>query len=182
MKIKLAQITTLLTLFILIFAGCGPSDIQIATMTAAAWTSTPEATFTPSATSTPTISPTPTFTSTPEATPTPTYEVGDSWTRPKDGMLVMYISAGSFTIGVDPDDAFAECLKTRDYCGREWFTYTPVDTASTDAFWIDSTEVTNQMYAGCVSEGVCTPPRNTGLFDIESYGNYPVGYVNLADA
>lgn len=55
-------------LAIIILVGCGPSEAEIATMTATMWTATPTHTNTP----TPTYTPTPTPTPTPTATPTPT--------------------------------------------------------------------------------------------------------------
>lgn len=66
----------LLLLVFLSFTGCSPSESEIATMTASAWTSTPTYTLTPTSTSTPTPTETPTptatLTPTPEATTTPT--------------------------------------------------------------------------------------------------------------
>ena len=65
----------------IILTSCGPSETEIATMTALAWTATPTATHTPMPTETPTptptstpaptLSPTPEVTSTPTETPTP---------------------------------------------------------------------------------------------------------------
>ncbi len=51
-------------------------------------------------------------------------------------------------------------------------------------FWIYSTEVTNQMYAWCVSLGKCTPPSaeaNAGYGD-PRFLNYPVAGVNWQQA
>ncbi len=51
-------------------------------------------------------------------------------------------------------------------------------------FWIYSTEVTNQMYAWCVSLGKCTPPSaaaNAGYAD-PRFLNYPVVGVNWQQA
>ncbi|MEW6405551.1 MAG: SUMF1/EgtB/PvdO family nonheme iron enzyme [Chloroflexota bacterium] len=57
-----------------------------------------------------------------------------------------------------------------------------------DAFWIDQTEVTNEMYALCVADGACDPPDNTNsysrenYFDAEEFADYPVVYVSWYDA
>ena len=60
----------------LLLAGCGPSEAEIATMTATMWTPTPTSTLTLTPTltftPTPTLTPTPTETPTPEATTMPT--------------------------------------------------------------------------------------------------------------
>lgn len=65
-----------LLLLIILLAACGPSEAEIAIMTATMWTPTYTATLTPTSTSTPTptstLTPTPTDTPTPQATATPT--------------------------------------------------------------------------------------------------------------
>ena len=66
----------------------------------------------------------------------------------------------------------------------------PQHTVYLDAFWIDQTDVTNTMYAKCVSAGICDQPTNLSSFTRSSYygnsqfDNYPVIYVdwNMADA
>lgn len=67
MKYKTWIVVILCTLLATLISGCGPSEEEIATMTASSWTATPTPTFTPTLTFTPT--PTPTFT--PTFTPTP---------------------------------------------------------------------------------------------------------------
>jgi formylglycine-generating enzyme required for sulfatase activity len=62
------------------------------------------------------------------------------------------------------------------------------NTVHLESFWIDKTEVTNAMYAGCVQSGNCDPPRESRSHTRESYyGNpefedYPVIYVSWVDA
>ncbi len=66
---------------VLLLTACGPSPEEQATMTAAAWTSTPTSTLTPTSTATftltpsltPTLTYTPTITFTPTVTATPTF-------------------------------------------------------------------------------------------------------------
>jgi formylglycine-generating enzyme required for sulfatase activity len=107
--------------------------------------------------------------------------VGSTLTSDKDGMTLVFVPAGEFTMGSDADDALAECQKFRSDCQRDWFTdEEPPHSVHVDDFWIDQTEVTNRMYALCVEAGVCQEPTSTG-FDPRSryYGNaefdnYPV--------
>ena len=129
-------------------------------------TRTPLPINTPVKTSTPVFTPTPIFTSTPQ------YQIGSTWTRPADGMVMVYVPEGNFTMGSnngDPDEQ-------------------PVHTVYLDAFWIDKTEVTNAMYALCVQAGACQLPSDYSSYTRSSYyGNsqyadYPVIYVDLNDA
>ena len=43
----------------------------------------------------------------------------------------------------------------------------PQHTVYLDAFWIDQTDVTNKMYALCVSDGTCTAPSNTSSYPFQ---------------
>jgi eukaryotic-like serine/threonine-protein kinase len=95
---------------------------------------------------TPTSTFTPVFTASPTASPTPLFNVGSSWTRPSDGMVMVYVPEGDFIMGSDignPDEQ-------------------PVHTVYLDAFWIDRTEVTYAEYAKCVEAGVCQQEENNG--------------------
>jgi formylglycine-generating enzyme required for sulfatase activity len=76
----------------------------------------------------------------------------------KDGMVLVYVSAGEFTMGS--------------------FSNPPVDLK---AFWIDRTEVTNAMYAKCVAENKCASP-DTSLYNNSKYTNHPVVWVSWNDA
>ena len=89
----------------------------------------------------------------------------------KDGMTLVYVSAGEFKMGAE------------NHTDEE-----PVHTVNLNAYWIDQTEVTNSMYAKCVSAGTCQPPaRENSATRKKYYGNsefatYPVIYVTWADA
>lgn len=61
---------------------------------------------------------------------------------PKDGMIMIYIPAGNFTMGRENGEPKEK----------------PVHQVYLDYFWIDQTEVTNAMYAKCVSDGICKEP------------------------
>jgi eukaryotic-like serine/threonine-protein kinase len=122
----------------------------------------------------PTLTPTSTFTpvdtATPASTPTSTLGIGSTWTRPADGMVMMYVPAGDFLMG-SPDDTGGDNEH-------------PEHTVYLDAFWIDQTEVTNVMYAQCVEKGACQPPQDKSSYTRSSYyggpeyDEYPVIYVD----
>ena len=122
---------------------------------------------TATATPTKTRTPTPTKTLTPTITFPPTPDIGSSWIRPADGMVMLFVPAGEFTMGSE----------TRD-------DEKPIHMVTLDAYWMDQTEVTNQKYALCVQAGACAPPKQTRSSQrSEYYGNpeydeYPVIYVD----
>lgn len=133
-------------------------------------TSTPTATYTP----TQTLTTTPTPTTTPTATPTPTLAPGATQVSEKDGMVMVYVPEGTFTMG--SEDHYYH------------YEERPVHTVYLDAFWIDRTEVTNGMYAKCVQAGVCTSPfyygssHRNNYYGNSQYDNYPVIYVSWEQA
>jgi formylglycine-generating enzyme required for sulfatase activity len=164
--IKRHSTAVVLVFFVLTLTTCGPSPEEqaIRTATAAAWNLTP--TLTPSSTSTPTQ--TPTFT----ILPTP--GIGSTWTRPVDGMVMVYIPEGQFSMGSTVDQALAECWKFRDDCGRDWFMdEEPPHIINLDAYWMDKTEVTNGMYARCTAARKCQPLSNNKSFTHDSYYDNP---------
>ena len=127
-------------------------------------TSLPTETHTPQPTST-TL---PTETHTPQSTNTPSYSIGSTWVRPADGMVMVYVPEGEFTMGSNDGSSDEQ----------------PVHKVYLDEFWIDQTEVTNAMYALCVRAGACLPPHNNSSYTHSSYyGNsqyadYPVIYIS----
>jgi eukaryotic-like serine/threonine-protein kinase len=124
------------------------------------------------ATSTPT--PTNTSTPTPTFTPTPTLGIGSTNLREKDGMLEIFVPAGSFMMG--------DTSSTADSNEK------PIHKVTLDAFWIDQTEVTNGMYRACVDAGVCDRPSSikskshSNYWDNSAFDNYPVINVTWRDA
>ena len=86
----------------------------------------------------------------------------------KDGMAMLYIPAGDFSMGSNNGEADEK----------------PVHKVNLDAYWIDSTKVTNAMYAKCVSAGVCQEPSNknsnthSNYYGNSQFDNYPVIYVD----
>lgn len=147
-------------------------------------TSTPSATL--SVTQTPTAIP-------PTRTPAPTLAVVNpqigTISTGADGMTLLFVPEGEFTMGAAAKDALAECQRLRSDCRLEWFTNAePAHTVNLSAFWIDETEVTNKQYAACVNAGKCSLPFQINSYTHESYfGNsrfddYPVIYVAWQNA
>jgi hypothetical protein len=126
--------------------------------------STASVTLEPVSTGTPARINTPTLT----ITPTPISDLGIGSTRiGKDGMTLLYVPAGEFTMG------------SENGLDNE----KPVREIYLDAFWIDQTEVTNFMYSKCVQDGTCNPPRSsassarTSYYGNSDFNEFPVIYV-----
>ncbi len=77
-------------------------------------------------------------------------------TRAQDGMEMVAVPAGSFTMGsseAEIDFAFALCEQYRGDCQRDWFAdEAPAHTVQLDGFQIDKTEVTNSQMAIFLNE------------------------------
>ena len=120
--------------------------------------------------------------------------VGDSWTRPADGMRMLYVPGGEFDMGTDADHVRI----TLELCGEtasrmfgpgsrcfasEFADEMPAHVVALDGFWIDRSEVTNAQYRRCVKAGACTPPGDRGSYTRETYFGeaafdaYPVVWV-----
>ena len=129
-------------------------EIQVVVVTAvptetAAPTDTPQ----PTETSEPTLAPTETIvttaitqeTPTPTATPDPfvlpiSTTLGMTWTRPLDGMEMLFVPDDTFMMGSTDEDTDAEDNEK------------PAHEVALDAFWLDSTEVTNAQYVAFLNE------------------------------
>jgi formylglycine-generating enzyme required for sulfatase activity len=112
---------------------------------------------------------TPTITTTvPGFTPTTPPLVTETQISPKDSMVMAYVPAGEFAMGSNSGSSNER----------------PVHTVYLDSFWMDQTEVTNRMYALCVSAGACQAPKALNSYSRSSYygnsdfENYPVLYID----
>jgi len=163
---RVAGIVSLLLLFIWggssVYGNLASNNPQL--------TQISQSTSTANAENIPESTPTPTITSIP---PTPTSALGIGSTMiGKDGMTLLYVPAGKFTMGSEDGESDEK----------------PVRAEYLDAFWIDQTEVTNAMYAQCVTDGQCDPPSSVTSYTQDSYyrnsefDNYPVIYVSWDDA
>ncbi|MBN2085434.1 MAG: SUMF1/EgtB/PvdO family nonheme iron enzyme [Anaerolineales bacterium] len=85
-----------------------------------------------------------------------------------DGMAMVYVPAGEFTMGMTEIRA----------------TNRPEHTVVLDAYWIDRTEVTNAMYGLCVDAGTCAAPKDTAAFDDPDLQDHPAVFVDwrMADS
>ena len=114
--------------------------------------------------------PDPSQTSTPKPTSTPLTIVTKA--REQDGMEMVYVPEGTFTMGREMGESNEK----------------PVRQVYLDAYWIDKYEVTNAQYTQCVADGACSEPSNTSSYTRSSYyGNatyadHPVIYVNWNQA
>jgi len=115
--------------------------------------------------------PTPTPTATQTVTPN-TLGFGSTQISQVDGMPMVFVPAGEFSMGSDDNGE----------------TEKPVHTVYLDDYWIDQTEITNAQYAKCVNAGGCTAPSKTSSYSRDSYyGNsqyddYPVLWVDWNQA
>jgi formylglycine-generating enzyme required for sulfatase activity len=146
----------------------------------------------PEPTDTPTpVPPTPT-----RQPPTPTsgLGVGSTKVREKDGMEMVYVPGGTFQMGstdAEIDAALKQCEQDKGSgnCDRGWFEReSPRHSVTLDGFWIDEAEVTNEQFARCVADDICSAPSELSSYTHDSYyGNsqyddYPVIYVDWDDA
>jgi eukaryotic-like serine/threonine-protein kinase len=130
----------------------------------------------------PTSTPRPTDTRVPPTdTPKPAAQTPDTRTRTKDGMVMVYVPAGEFTMGsteADINRILAQCSD----CQRAWYEdELPQHTVYLDGFWIDKHPVTNAQYRRCVEQGACRAPGCWDNPDL-SWPNQPVVCVNWSDA
>ena len=125
MNKKTLIIYVLLSVFFAILTACVQTEPIPPTLMPYPSTQTPLPTETPIPTKTPLPTETPLPTLTPEG------DIGSTWTRQKDGMVMVYVPKGIFAMGSDTGDPDEQ----------------PVRDVYLDAFWIDQTEVTNTMFA-----------------------------------
>ncbi len=162
--------TIIVTLTIILLASCGRSATPTPRPTR---TRLPSATPTAIATETPVPQPTdvPTRVPTPQGLPVQA-SLGDTWLRPADEMMLVYVPGGDFLMGVAQDDPLVQSDEI------------PPHLVTLGGFWIDQTEVSNAQYARCVAAGACNPPfsaileRHQDYYDNPEYDAYPVLHVN----
>jgi len=173
-----------------------PQNIPVLSSTP---TSSLTLTLQPSITSTETFASTeivtPDSTATKAFTPTPTLGIGSTMTSDKDGMVMVYMPEGDFVMGSSAQDAFSICASIYNICKKSQFNnLEPKHNIYLDSFWIDKTEVTNEMFKKCVDAGVCEiPPKEQNDFtyggdawltsyDSLEYAKYPIVRVSWEEA
>ncbi|HNT53990.1 MAG TPA: bifunctional serine/threonine-protein kinase/formylglycine-generating enzyme family protein [Anaerolineaceae bacterium] len=121
---------------------------------------------------TPTNPPRPTPTRSPTATTNPLIppacqEVGQTWTSPADGMMLVCVPAGDFLMGSTTANGDADDDEK------------PQHTVYLDAYWLDRTEVTNAMFAEFVAAtGYVTTAEKEGSGSVDPGG----GFVSISAA
>lgn len=120
----------------------------------------------------------------------PKVDIGSTRIRQKDNMELVYIPAGTFTMGVS--DEKIEWIMNQNWCSdcERWIfdSGQPEHEVFLDAYWIDKNEITNKQYSLCVSSGACKEPSNFGSSSRSNYiknsqfADYPVIYVSWFDA
>lgn len=105
-----------------------------------------------------------------------------------DGMAMVYIPAGEFSMGTSDQELDRLLAAHKDWQRNLFANEQPAHTVYLDGYWIDKFEVTNKQYALCVAAGKCNPPSDSNSNTQDSYygnsefDNYPVIYVNWNDA
>lgn len=118
----------------------------------------------------------------------PRPDLGQTWVRPADGMVAVYVPGGSFPMGSSGDQvsvALSLCAQFPDdygKCAQETFEgEVPQHVVTLDSYWIDRTEVSNAQYQRCVDAGLCNASR---LATDPSFNqaDFPVAGVPWQDA
>jgi len=131
-----------------------PTQPPLASQTSDTGSQNPAATGAPTASLPPIETGTPTAAAA-SATPPDCTAIGQTWVRPKDGMQLLCVPAGSFVIG----------MKTCPFVGCQ----KEVNGGSVDlaAYWIDQTEVTNALFTQFVTEtAFVTGAEKTGASEV----------------
>jgi formylglycine-generating enzyme required for sulfatase activity len=108
----------------------------------------------------------------PTQTPHPDLRIGSTLISEKDEMAMVFVPAGDFSMGMRKGAANER----------------PEHIVYLDAYWIDQTEVTNEMYRRCVDDGWCTPPQKRSsatrpdYFNNPAFNSFPVIYVDWQQA
>jgi eukaryotic-like serine/threonine-protein kinase len=96
--------------------------------------------------------------------------VGSTAVSPMDNMTLFYVPAGDFLMGSTSSNDSQAAINEK-----------PQHNVYLNAYWIDSTEVTNAMYAKCVAESACNPSENS-YYKNSKFNNFPVINISWGDA
>ncbi len=127
----------------------------------------------------------------PPVTPSPVgNSLGDTTTRPADGMTMLFVPAGAFDMGstdAEIKDAIALCREHYSPCNQWYYDReAPLHTVTLDAYWIDQTEITNAQFRRCVQDGACTKPvdckKGEPTYPILEFSDHPVVCADWSQA
>ena len=120
-------------------------------------------------------------------------QLGDTWIRPQDQMVMVYVPEGEFQMGSTKEMVFFAKDLCKESLGggitvgicnySSFMDEYPDHTVELPDYWLDQTEVTNGQYRLCAEAGECDPPKEMGSFTRENYyddtgfNNYPVVHV-----
>jgi formylglycine-generating enzyme required for sulfatase activity len=176
-------------MLVLLLGACGRGE---PTATPEPPTSTPLSTATEAVR----LASTPTATQTPKPPPASTnaplaltsaQAPFQTWTRPSDGAVMVYVPGGTFEMGsteAEIDAALDLCAQHRGNggCPDDLFNdESPLHSVTLDAFWIDRTEVTNAQYWSCVAAGACAERQCTSEWLLHN-PDQPIVCVRWEDA
>jgi len=115
--------------------------------------------------------------------PSQTPQAGDVWVNPRDGMRMVYVASGEFTLGTS-DAQLDAWLKEHPTDKRCWFNdEQPQCRVSLPGDWIGRTKVTNAQYERFVqATGHCVPPYWEGRKAPSGLAEFPVVSVSWDDA
>jgi formylglycine-generating enzyme required for sulfatase activity len=92
--------------------------------------------------------------------------LGSTKLSPADNVTMVYVPAGQFPMGSKVGLIDEQ----------------PVHMVQLDSFWLDRTEVTNEMYRKCVEAGSCKEPGSRVYYDDPQYSDHPVVFVAWTNA
>ncbi len=102
--------------------------------------------------------------------------LGDVWTRPADGMVMVYVPGGTFQMGSSDVEIDGACSQWEQAlgsgnCYRDYFEdESPLHSVTLDSFWIDQTEVTNAQFAAFLNEQGNQMEGGVTWLDLEDTG------------
>jgi serine/threonine-protein kinase len=109
-----------------------------------------------------------------EETPPTNATLGDTWTRPADGAVMVYVPSGEFLMGSSEEevqnvvDQCAQNDSDRIYCEKWMNGEIPQHAVGLNSFWIDKHEVTNAQYAAFLNDNGNLKEEGTTWLNLES--------------
>ena len=110
-------------------------------------------------------------------------EAGEVWVNPRDGMEMVYIAAGEFTLGTSNEEIEAWLADHLRDNRMRFLREQPQCRVSLEGYWIGRTEVTNAHYLGFMqATGHEAPGRWEEGRIPEGLEQFPVVFIDAGDA